>query len=107
MDLAFSAEEEQFRTEVREFLDANLTAELRAAGRLQTSVYSDHEASMRVTAPGRRTRTQVDIASRRADEISETTPQIPNTAMMTESTAIPIENGQERTIEIPNIRPNR
>lgn len=47
MDLAFSAEEEQFRTEVREFLDANLTAELRAAGRLQTSVYSDHEASMR------------------------------------------------------------
>ena len=46
MDLAFSAEEEQFRTEVQEFLEKNLTEELRAAGRLQTSVYSDHEASL-------------------------------------------------------------
>lgn len=35
-----------FRDEVREFLDAHLTPELRAAGRLRTSVYSDHEASM-------------------------------------------------------------
>lgn len=60
MDLAFSAEEEQFRTEVREFLDANLTAELRAAGRLQTSVYSDHEASLHYQA----VHDDVDIISR-------------------------------------------
>lgn len=46
MDVNFTAEEEAFRTEVRAFLDEHLTADLRAAGNLATSVYSDHEASL-------------------------------------------------------------
>ncbi len=46
MDVTFTAEEEAFRDEVREFLDTHLTDDLRAAGRLATSVYSDHEASL-------------------------------------------------------------
>ncbi|WP_019203313.1 acyl-CoA dehydrogenase family protein [Tsukamurella sp. 1534] len=46
MDVKFSAEEEAFRDEVREFLDSHLTDDLRAAGNLATSVYSDHEASL-------------------------------------------------------------
>ncbi len=46
MDLAWSAKDLEFRDEVRAFLDANLTPELRRAGRLMTSVYADHEASM-------------------------------------------------------------
>lgn len=46
MDLNWSAEDEQFRDEVRGFLDRHLTPELRRAGRLMTSVYADHEASM-------------------------------------------------------------
>ncbi len=46
MDLTWSAADVAFRDEVREFLDDKLTPELRRAGRLMTSVYADHEASM-------------------------------------------------------------
>lgn len=38
--------DKEFRDEVRNFLDATLTPELRRAGRLMNSVYADHEASM-------------------------------------------------------------
>ncbi|ORM31902.1 acyl-CoA dehydrogenase family protein [Williamsia sp. 1135] len=46
MDLDWSAHDLAFRDEVRSFLDEKLTPDLRRAGRLTTSVYSDHEASM-------------------------------------------------------------
>lgn len=46
MDLAWSDEERAFEAEVRAFLDAELTPELRRAGKLSTSVYPDHESSM-------------------------------------------------------------
>ena len=46
MDLEWSATDLAFRDEVRSFLDDKLTPELRQAGRLMTSVYSDHDASM-------------------------------------------------------------
>ena len=46
MDLSWSAKDLQFRDEVRAFLDDKLTPDLRQAGRLMTSVYADHEASM-------------------------------------------------------------
>ncbi|WP_040870784.1 acyl-CoA dehydrogenase family protein [Nocardia exalbida] len=46
MDYDWSAGDLAFRDEVREFLAAKLTPELRRAGRLATSVYPDHEASM-------------------------------------------------------------
>ncbi|MBS9374304.1 acyl-CoA dehydrogenase family protein [Rhodococcus sp. B50] len=46
MELAWSEADAAFRDEVRSFLDEKLTPELRRAGRLATSVYSDHEASM-------------------------------------------------------------
>jgi alkylation response protein AidB-like acyl-CoA dehydrogenase len=46
MDLAWSAADLAFRDEVRAFLDEKLTPELRRAGRLMTSVYADHDASM-------------------------------------------------------------
>jgi alkylation response protein AidB-like acyl-CoA dehydrogenase len=46
MDLEWSATDKAFRDEVRGFLDEKLTPELRRAGRLMTSVYADHEASM-------------------------------------------------------------
>ncbi|OBI09396.1 acyl-CoA dehydrogenase [Mycolicibacter heraklionensis] len=46
MDLLWSEEDRAFQAEVREFLDQKLTPELRRAGRLMTSVYADHEASM-------------------------------------------------------------
>ncbi|GAB19407.1 putative acyl-CoA dehydrogenase [Gordonia effusa NBRC 100432] len=46
MDLEWSAADLEFRDEVRAFLDDHLTPDLRRAGRLMTSVYSDHEASM-------------------------------------------------------------
>ncbi len=46
MDLAWSPADLEFRDEVRDFLDKNLTDDLRRAGRLMTSVYADHEASM-------------------------------------------------------------
>src|SRR3954469_25733679 len=47
MDLAWSATDSAFRDEVQAFLTEKLTPELRRAGRLMTSVYADHEASMR------------------------------------------------------------
>lgn len=47
MDLTWSSADVAFRDEVREFLDDKLTPELRRAGRLMTSVYADHEASMK------------------------------------------------------------
>ncbi|WP_431240638.1 acyl-CoA dehydrogenase family protein [Mycolicibacterium aichiense] len=46
MDLSWSAKDLEFQDEVRAFLDEKLTPELRQAGRLMTSVYADHEASM-------------------------------------------------------------
>ena len=46
MDLTWSPTDLEFRDEVRAFLDEKLTPELRQAGRLMTSVYADHEASM-------------------------------------------------------------
>ena len=46
MDLQWTATDLAFRDEVRAFLDAKLTPELRQAGRLMTSVYADHDASM-------------------------------------------------------------
>jgi len=46
MDLEWSATDLAFRDEVRAFLDARLTPELRHAGGLMTSVYADHDASM-------------------------------------------------------------
>ncbi len=46
MDLKWSPTDAAFRDEVRSFLDEKLTPELRRAGRLMTSVYADHDASM-------------------------------------------------------------
>ena len=46
MDLKWSTTDTAFRDEVRSFLEQKLTPELRRAGRLMTSVYADHEASM-------------------------------------------------------------
>nr|WP_109807526.1 acyl-CoA dehydrogenase family protein [Sphingosinithalassobacter portus] len=46
MELAWNEDELRFRDEVRAFLDANLTDEIRAAGLLMTSVYADHERSL-------------------------------------------------------------
>jgi alkylation response protein AidB-like acyl-CoA dehydrogenase len=46
MDLDWSAQDLAFRDDVRQFLDERLTPELRQAGRLMTSVYADHQASM-------------------------------------------------------------
>ncbi|KRE32149.1 acyl-CoA dehydrogenase [Mycobacterium sp. Soil538] len=46
MDLEWSPTDLAFRDEVRAFLEEKLTPDLRRAGRLMTSVYADHEASM-------------------------------------------------------------
>ena len=46
MDVTWSEKDIAFRDEVRAFIRDRLTPELQQAGRLQTSVYSDHEASM-------------------------------------------------------------
>jgi hypothetical protein len=48
MNLDWSATDLAFRDEVRSFLDEKLTAELRQADRLVTSVYSDHEEQVQV-----------------------------------------------------------
>jgi alkylation response protein AidB-like acyl-CoA dehydrogenase len=47
MDLTWSDKDIAFRDEVRTFLADKLTPDLQQAGRLMTSVYSDHDASMR------------------------------------------------------------
>lgn len=46
MDLELSAADRAFQTEVRAFLDANLTPELREAGRRLTSVFVDKKYSL-------------------------------------------------------------
>jgi alkylation response protein AidB-like acyl-CoA dehydrogenase len=46
MDLTWTDEELAFRDEVRQFFAEHLTDELRDAGRLMTSVYADHQASL-------------------------------------------------------------
>jgi alkylation response protein AidB-like acyl-CoA dehydrogenase len=46
VDLLWSPSDIAFRDEVRAFLDEKLTPELRQSGRLMTSVYSDHDASL-------------------------------------------------------------
>jgi alkylation response protein AidB-like acyl-CoA dehydrogenase len=46
MDLTWSANDIAFRDEVCGFLQEKLTPELQRAGRLMTSVYSDHDASV-------------------------------------------------------------
>ena len=46
MDLKLSKADETFRDEVRSFLDADLTPELRATARRMTSVYGDYETMM-------------------------------------------------------------
>ena len=46
MDLKFTAAEEAFREEVRDFFATSLTDELRAAGRTMTSVYSSKEDAL-------------------------------------------------------------
>ena len=45
MDLSFKPEYEEFRKEVRDFLDKELTTELREAGKLTASVFSEVEYS--------------------------------------------------------------
>lgn len=46
MDLKFTAAEEAFREEVRDFFATSLTDELRTAGRTMTSVYSSKEVAL-------------------------------------------------------------
>jgi alkylation response protein AidB-like acyl-CoA dehydrogenase len=46
MELEWSPVDREFRDEVRAFLSERLTPDLQHAGRLQTSVYSEHQASM-------------------------------------------------------------
>ena len=47
MSAHLSEQDEAFRREVRAFLDAALTPDLRRAGSLMTSVYADHAAQMK------------------------------------------------------------
>jgi alkylation response protein AidB-like acyl-CoA dehydrogenase len=47
MDLSWSTADTQFRDEVRAFLDAELTPDLRKAGRSLTSVYADYDVTMK------------------------------------------------------------
>ena len=47
MDLALSPQDEAFRDEVRHFLDENLSADLREAGRKTGGVFADFEAGLR------------------------------------------------------------
>ncbi|TQK31339.1 acyl-CoA dehydrogenase family protein [Arthrobacter sp. SLBN-53] len=46
MDLSWSEADAAFRDEVRQFMAEKMTPEISRAGRLMTSVYSDHEASL-------------------------------------------------------------
>ncbi|MGU3499531.1 acyl-CoA dehydrogenase family protein [Mycobacterium sp. C31M] len=46
MDLSWSEADTAFRDEVRQFMTDRMTLEIQRAGRLMTSVYSDHEASL-------------------------------------------------------------
>jgi len=42
MDISWSAADQRFREDVREFIAAELTLDLRKAGRSLTSVYADY-----------------------------------------------------------------
>src|SRR5579872_7529094 len=46
MDIRWSAADLRFRDDVREFIAAELTPDLRKAGRSMTSVYADYETGM-------------------------------------------------------------
>lgn len=46
MNLNWTAQDQAFQTQVRDFLDTHLSDDIRTAGRLMTSVYADHDASM-------------------------------------------------------------
>ena len=46
MDLNWSAADRRFRDEVRDFLDTELTPDLRAKGKKLTSVYADYDTGM-------------------------------------------------------------
>lgn len=46
MDIAWSPEDQAFREEVRAFLAANMTDEIRESGKFMTSVYADHDRSL-------------------------------------------------------------
>ncbi|MEI9885021.1 MAG: acyl-CoA dehydrogenase family protein [Rhizomicrobium sp.] len=46
MDLSWSAADTRFRDEVRDFLAAELTPDLRKAGKTMTSVYADYDVGM-------------------------------------------------------------
>ena len=46
MDLSVKPEYRQFREEVRDFLNDSLSDDIRAAGRLGTSVFHDKERAM-------------------------------------------------------------
>ena len=47
MDLSWSAADTRFREEVRDFIAAELTPDLRKAGRSMTSVYADYDVGMK------------------------------------------------------------
>ena len=47
MDLSLSPQDEAFRTEVRRFLDENLTDDLREAGRKTGGVFAEFDAGQR------------------------------------------------------------
>jgi alkylation response protein AidB-like acyl-CoA dehydrogenase len=47
MDMSWSAPDLQFREDVREFIAAELTADLRKAGRSMTSVYANYDVGMK------------------------------------------------------------
>ena len=47
MDMGWSATDLRFREDVREFIAAELTTDLRKAGRSMTSVYSDYDVGMK------------------------------------------------------------
>jgi alkylation response protein AidB-like acyl-CoA dehydrogenase len=47
MEMSWSAADERFRQDVREFVAAELTPDLRKAGRSLTSVYADYEIGMK------------------------------------------------------------
>ena len=47
MNIEWTADELKFRDEVRDFFKLELSEDIRAAGKLMTSVYSDHELSMK------------------------------------------------------------
>jgi alkylation response protein AidB-like acyl-CoA dehydrogenase len=47
MDMSWSAADQRFREDVREFVAAELTSDLRKAGRSLTSVYADYEVGMK------------------------------------------------------------